>query len=74
MTKKTFTGRGGETWEWDETPEVVAALKKLHNTVVENRINRPHDYQGPLYAPHPDLKKDEYTCYFIRWYNRERYS
>lgn len=30
MTKKTFTGRGGETWEWDETPEVVAALKKLH--------------------------------------------
>ena len=59
MTKKTFTGRGGETWEWDETPEVVAALKKLHNTVVENRINRPHDYQGPLYDPHPDLKKDE---------------
>jgi hypothetical protein len=59
MTKKTFTGRGGETWEWEETPEVVAALKKLHNTVVENRINRPHDYQGPLYAPHPDLKKDE---------------
>ena len=59
MTKKTFIGRGGETWEWDETPEVVAALKKLHNTVVENRINRPHDYQGPLYAPHPDLKKDE---------------
>ena len=59
MTKKAFAGRGGETWEWDETPEVVAALKKLHNTVVENRINRPHDYQGPLYAPHPDLKKDE---------------
>ena len=59
MTKKTFTGRGGETWEWDETPEVVAALKKLHNTVVENRINRPHNYQGPLYAPHPDLQKDE---------------
>ena len=63
MTKKEFkkTDSKGreETWEWDETPEVVAALKKLHNTVVENRINRPHDYQGPLYAPHPDLKKDE---------------
>ena len=34
MTKKTFTktdkkGRE-ETWEWEETPEVVAALKKLH--------------------------------------------
>ena len=34
------------------------ALKQLHNTSVNNRVNRPHDYQGPLYAPHPDLKKD----------------
>mgnify|MGYP003140693353 CR=1 FL=1 len=30
MTKRTFTGKGGETWEWEETPEVVEALKKLH--------------------------------------------
>jgi len=54
MTKRTFTGKGGETWEWNETPEVVAALKKLHNTVVENRVNRPHDY-----TPTPEVKKLE---------------
>ena len=27
-----------EIWEWDETPEVVAALKKLHATVKTNRM------------------------------------
>ena len=36
MTKKTFKkiDKKGheETWEWDETPEVVAALKQLHNS------------------------------------------
>ncbi len=36
MTKKSFTkidkkGRE-ETWEWEETPEVVAALEKLRAT------------------------------------------
>jgi len=25
--------------------------------VVENRVNRPHNYEGPLYAPHPDIEK-----------------
>ena len=42
MTQRTFTGKTGDVWTWEETPEVVAALKKLHNTVVENRVNR-HD-------------------------------
>tara|TARA_B100000073_G_scaffold288501_1_gene250661 strand:- start:534 stop:641 length:108 start_codon:yes stop_codon:yes gene_type:complete len=27
MTKRTFTGKGGETWEWEETPEVVRQSK-----------------------------------------------
>jgi len=58
MTKRTFTGKTGDVWTWEETPEVVAALKQLHNTSVNNRVNRPHDYQGPLYAPHPDIEKD----------------
>ena len=57
MTKRTFTGKGGETWEWEETPEVVEALKQLHKTSVESKIKRPHNYEGPLYASHPDLKK-----------------
>ena len=35
MTKRTFTGKGGETWEWDETPEVVEAIKQLHISSVK---------------------------------------
>ncbi len=40
MTKKSLTktdskGRE-ETWEWEETPEVIAALKKLHETIRRN--------------------------------------
>jgi hypothetical protein len=31
MTKRTFTGKGGETWEWEETPEVAKAIKNLHD-------------------------------------------
>ena len=31
MTKRTFTGKGGESWEWEETPEVAEALKQLHD-------------------------------------------
>jgi len=33
MTKKEFTKKGGQTWEWEETPEVIAALDQLHNRV-----------------------------------------
>ena len=38
MTKKEFTGKGGETWEWEETPEVVAAVKQLHATIALNKL------------------------------------
>ena len=39
MTKRTFEqvdkkGRKS-TWEWDETPEVTEALKKLHQDMRE---------------------------------------
>ena len=62
MTKREFTGKGGETWEWEETPEVVAAIKKLNESskAVEAINSKPKfkgNYQGPLYAPHPDLKR-----------------
>tara|TARA_B100000073_G_scaffold6271_1_gene5397 strand:- start:9146 stop:9385 length:240 start_codon:yes stop_codon:yes gene_type:complete len=66
MTKREFTGRGGEVWSWEETPETVAAVKKLHESsrAVEE-VNKPKpkfagNYKGPLYAPHPDLKRPEY--------------
>lgn len=51
MTKKTFTTKSGETFEWEETPEVVEAVKKL--------IKFAGNYPGPLYAPHPGLKKKD---------------
>jgi ligand-binding SRPBCC domain-containing protein len=40
MAERTYTrtdskGRE-EVWSWDETPEVVAALKELHETVRRN--------------------------------------
>ena len=45
MTKRTFTGKGGETWEWDETPEVVAAIKQLHKTCLLYTSPSPRDRQ-----------------------------
>ena len=34
MTKKTTT-IGRDTWEWDETPEVKAAIENLHQNATE---------------------------------------
>ena len=30
MTTRTFIDKNGNSWEWEETPEVVEALKNLH--------------------------------------------
>ena len=59
MTKKEFTGKGGEVWTWEETPEVIEAVKKLHESSkkVPPKVKGSINYQGPLYAPHPDFKK-----------------
>ena len=42
MTKKEFrkTDKKGrqEIWEWEETPEVVAAVKQLHATIAANKL------------------------------------
>jgi len=38
MTKRTFVDSNGNSWEWEETPEVVKALKQLHTKkVVESK-------------------------------------
>ena len=36
MTKRTFVTKSGDTYEWEETPEVLSALKQLHETVKQN--------------------------------------
>jgi hypothetical protein len=35
MTKRTFVDKNGNFWEWEETEEVLQALKELH----ENKTN-----------------------------------
>ena len=30
MATRTFISKSGDTWEWEETPEVLEALKKLY--------------------------------------------
>jgi len=50
MTLRTFVDKNGNTWEWNETPEVLEAVKKLTEFA--------GNYSGPLYAPHPDLKNE----------------
>jgi hypothetical protein len=38
MAKRTHVDKNGNTWEWDETPEVAAAVRKLH----DNQLHRPN--------------------------------
>ena len=51
MTQRTYTQKDGTEWTWEETPEVVKALKEYHEFA--------GNYQGPLYAPHPNIKKEK---------------
>jgi len=62
MTTRTFADKNGNSWEWEETPETIEALKQLHETVKQvNERRFAGNYQGPLYAPHPDLKNGKET-------------
>lgn len=51
MTTRAYTQKDGTIWEWEETQEVSNSIQKLNNFA--------GNYQGPLYAPHPYLKKDD---------------
>jgi hypothetical protein len=37
MTKRTYTAKSGDTYEWEETPETIEALKKLHK--ISEKVN-----------------------------------
>lgn len=50
MTTRTFVTKSGTTFEWEETQETVEALKELNKFA--------GNYPGPLYAPHPNIKRD----------------
>lgn len=50
MTTRTFVTKSGTSFEWVETNETVEALKELNKFA--------GNYPGPLYAPHPNIKRD----------------
>ena len=45
MTERTFTGKTGDVWTWEETPETIKALKQLHESVVTS--NGPTELKRP---------------------------
>jgi hypothetical protein len=51
MTTRNFIDKNGNSWEWEETQETVEAVQELAKFA--------GNYPGPLYAAHPDIKKDE---------------
>ena len=62
MTERNFVDKNGNSWNWEETPETIEALKQLHETVKSvNERKFVGNYPGPLYAPHPDLKNENAT-------------
>ena len=36
VMKRTHQSKSGDTWEWEETPEVIKALKAYWDTVKKN--------------------------------------
>jgi hypothetical protein len=40
MTQRTFVDKNGNSWEWEETPETIEALKQLHETVKQVNANK----------------------------------
>lgn len=53
MTTRTFKDKHNNEWTWEETPEVVKALKDYHNF--------SYNYQRPFYVPHPNVKNGKNT-------------
>ncbi len=54
MTKKQFVSSKGDTWEWEETPELLAALKAIRQTEKRNATERLHADIRKLELKAPD--------------------
>lgn len=39
MATRTFQSTKGDTWEWEETPEVIEAISEYWKVVENNRNN-----------------------------------
>lgn len=42
MTNKQHTTKSGDTYEWEETPELIEALKKLREVENQNKQQVPN--------------------------------
>ncbi len=36
MTTRTYTQKDGTVWEWEETPELIEQLQKIHQKKVND--------------------------------------
>ena len=52
MTKRQFVTKSGDTFEWEETPEVLKALTQLEKSTKQTqhklanlKLKRPHERQ-----------------------------
>ena len=53
MSKKSKKNSKGDTWEWEETPEMTAAVERLHETIRKNKqqdIIRELELKAPDYG------------------------
>ena len=47
MTTRSFIDKNGNSWEWVETPETIAALNVLHDStkaVSDTKLRKPHKF------------------------------
>jgi|TARA_Y100000592_G_C5272240_1_gene222395 hypothetical protein len=44
MSKRKFTNKSGDTFEWEETEEVRKAVERLHETIRELEKKNAPDY------------------------------
>lgn len=44
--KKSWIDRRGRIWEWEETPETIQALKRLHESAGAANVKRKQE-EGP---------------------------
>ena len=43
MSKKKFKNKKNDEWEYEETPEVIAALAKLHEDIRKRQLKEQDD-------------------------------
>lgn len=42
-TKRQFIDKNGNTWEWEETPDTLKAIQRLHDDTARINAQTPPD-------------------------------